>query len=95
MGLLTTYSAYADATTYSASSPIELKLGLGYRWEATFLSRQKHPSWGFELYASADLGRFSSMKLHSVDVSLDADIAPKRKAVHATFDLGFAVYWGL
>ncbi len=35
------------------------------------------------------------MKLHSVDVSVDADIAPEKRALHATFDLGFAVYWGL
>jgi hypothetical protein len=95
VGLLTQYKAYGDAGTLAVTSPIEAKLGVGYRWEAGFLSRNKHPGWGFELYANADIGQFSHLTLHSVDGSVDGDIAPEKKSIHTTFDLGVALYWGL
>ena len=45
--------------------------------------------------AASSCQREETASLRRVPLRVDADIAPEKKALHATFDLGFAVYWGL
>lgn len=96
IGLFTTYAVYSDAGTLTATSPVEAKLGVGYRWEPVLPSPQgpKHTGWGVELYANVDMGQFSHLEGSSPDGDFSGDVASDKKAIHAAFDVGLAVYWG-
>jgi hypothetical protein len=67
-------------------SPLDLKLGVGYRWRA--------PHGAFELRAELDVGRFTYASANTAEGFASADIPSNQQAFHGTGSLGFAWIYG-
>ncbi len=90
LGLFAYYKAMTPAGDLSFSNNVgEMKLGLGYRISETMITGSHKPSrQGLDIYATADGGKFSSLRLSGRGPEVSGDI--QKTAFHATFGFGFA-----
>ena len=95
IGIVSTYRASTDSEknphqtpeSLEASSPIDFKLGVGYRIPISAV-RDKVATGAFDLRLGADLGQFKKIEYRTVGVELAGDVVSERQAMH--FALGFS-----
>lgn len=98
LGLLSTYggSSGKDASSPEALevvSPVDLKLGIGYRFARIDPTSAKDTTTGVDMRLGMDVGQFDRVEYHSVDGSVDGDIRPEMKAMHFAFGLSVGYHF--
>jgi hypothetical protein len=71
LGFGTTYGGTAGGATYSPSSPVEMKLGFGYRFAGSGGARR---STTLDLNVGMDIGSITSEDVHTADLSYSGKV---------------------
>jgi len=89
LGLLSTYVASTDSRTQSdvppeklsLSSPVDVKVGVGYRIPVS-AARDKASTSAVDIRLAADVGQFRKLAYENIAGSVEGDIASDRQATH-------------
>ena len=80
VGLGTTYGGSGGGATYSLSSPVEMKVGFGYRFAGAGGARR---STTLDLNLGTDIGSITSAELHTTDGSYSGKVSGQTHVVVA------------
>jgi hypothetical protein len=89
VGLGTTYGGAAGGATYSLTSPVEVKVGFGYRFAGSGGARR---STTLDLNLGTDIGSITSEDVHTVDRSYSGKVDG---ATHVVVALSAIIHFSL